>query len=131
MGRVDVESSAKLFDVLEVELLVRLLVGSLPILLLPDGLAKVDVAETTHESLAHGIQLTKGRIPHLKHVDGRGDDMPNFIATVEGVDDSEPSVLAFLGYLEQLSIVASVGRCSQLLNVLDGYWRQRVRRVES
>ncbi|SRR6266702_5906992 len=100
MRRVDVESSAKLFDVLEVELLIRLLIGSLPILLFPDGLTEVDIAEATHESLAHGIQLTKGRIPHLKNVDGGGDDMPNFIATVEGVDDSKPSILALLGYLE-------------------------------
>jgi hypothetical protein len=99
MRRVDVESSAELLDVLKVELLVRLLVGSLPILLLPNGLAKVDVAEATHESLAHGIELTKGRVPHLKNVDGRGNDMPNFIATVEGVDDCKPSVFALLGYL--------------------------------
>ena len=100
MGRVNVEPSAELLDVLKVEPLVCLLVGSLPILLLPNGLTKVDVAEATHESLAHGIELTKGRVPHLKNVDRRGDDMPNFIATVEGVDDGKPSVLALLRYLE-------------------------------
>ena len=100
MRRVDVESSAELLDVLKVKLLVCLLVGSLPILLLPNGFTKVDVAEATHESLAHGIQLTNGRLPHLKNVDRWGDDMPNFIASLEGVDDSKPSVLALLGYLE-------------------------------
>ena len=100
MRRIDVKSSAELFDVLKVELLICLLVGSLPILLLPNGLTKADVAEAAHESLAHSVKLTKGRMPHLKNVDRWGDDMPNFIATVEGVDDSKPSIFALLGYVE-------------------------------
>jgi hypothetical protein len=57
--------------------------------------------------------------------------MPNLIVTVEGVDDSKPSIFALLGYVEQLSIVASVRRRSQLFNVLDGYCSWRVRRIES
>jgi hypothetical protein len=127
--RVDVESSAEPFDVLKVELLVCLL-RSLPILLLPNGLTKADVAEAAHESLAHGIQLTEGGFPHLKDVDRWGYDMPNLIVTVEGVDDSKPSIFALLGYVEQLSIVASVRRRSQLFNVLNGYC-SRVRIIKS
>jgi hypothetical protein len=51
--------------------------------------------------------------------------MPYFPATVEGVDNGKPPILALLRYLEQLSVVSSVGGRPQLLNILYGYFGQK------
>ena len=67
--RVDLEPFAELRNVLEVQFLVSLFVGGLPVLLRPKCLTKIEVTEPTHEGLSYGIQLMKGRIPHLKYVD--------------------------------------------------------------
>lgn len=106
--RVDVEPFAELLNVLEAHFLLRLLVGSLPTLLRPEGLAEVEVSEPAHEGLAYSVQFMKGRIPHMKNVDRGGYDMPYFPATVEGVYNSKPPILALLRYLEQLSVVSGV-----------------------
>ena len=119
--RVNVEPFAKFLNVFKVQFLVSLLVGSLPALLRPEGLTEVEVTEPAHERLADRVHLTKGRLPHTKYVDRVGNDMPYFPATVDGVYNSKPPILALLRYLEQLSVVSSVGGRPQLLNILYGY----------
>jgi hypothetical protein len=118
---VDVESFAELLHVFEVQFLVSLLVRSLPVLLRPESFAEIEVTEPAHKGLSYGIQLLKGRIPHLKYVDWRGNDMPNFPATIEGVDDCKPPILALGRYLEQFSVVSSVWGRAQLLDIFYGY----------
>ena len=59
-GRVHVEPFAELLNVLEVQFLVSLLVGGLPVLLRPKCLTEIEVTEPAHEGLSYSIQLMKG-----------------------------------------------------------------------
>jgi len=120
--KIDTKSFAELLDVLEGQFLVGSLVGSLPVLLCPEGLAEVEVAEPAHEGLTDSVQLVEGGIPHLEDVDRRGDDVQCLPATVESVNNGKPPILALLGYLEQLSVVSGVGSGSEFLNILYGYY---------
>ena len=48
--------------------------------------------------------------------------MQYFPATVKGVDNCKPPILAVLRYLKQLSVVSSVYCRPQFLNILYGYY---------
>jgi len=120
--KIDTKSFAELLDVLKGQFLVGSLVGGLPVLLCPEGLAEVEVAEPAHEGLTDGVQLVESGIPHLEDVDREGDDVQCLPATVESVNNSKPPILALLGYLEQLSVVSGVGSGSEFLNILYGYY---------
>ena len=107
------------------QFLISLLIGSLPVLLRPEGFTKVEVTQPAHEGLAYGVQLAKRRIPQLKHVDGGGNEVPYFPATIEGVYNCKPSILQILGYLEQLPVISRVGTSPQFLNILNGNYARK------
>jgi hypothetical protein len=103
-----------------VQFLVSLFIGSLPVLLRPEGFTEVKVTEPAHEGLAYGVQLAKRRIPHLKYGDGGGNDVPYFPATIEGVYNGKPTILRILGYLEQLPVISRLGAGPKFLNIFNG-----------
>jgi hypothetical protein len=67
----------------------------------------------------------KGRIPHLKYVDGGGDGVPLSSVTIHVVYDSKPPILAKLREEEALSVISGLRSRLQLLNLLYGYFEQK------
>jgi hypothetical protein len=56
--------------------MISLLVGGLPVLLLPDGFTEIIITQSAHKGLAYGMQFAKNGIPHLEDIDRGSDDMP-------------------------------------------------------
>jgi hypothetical protein len=71
------------------------------------------------------VQLVKGRIPHLKYVDGGGDGVPFSPATIDVVYDSKPPIFAKLGEEEALSVISGLRSRFQLLDFLYGYFKEK------
>ena len=127
LRRVNIQSSAQLFHLLERQLLVALFAGRLPALLYPDRLSDLLPSRTRHEFPSDGIQLSQCDVPKLKCIQGRSDQMERLVLSVEHVNDGDPSILVLACELKLLAIIPRIGSRPEFLDVLDGNCRARGR----
>ena len=116
-GRVEVQSVTHLLDVVEVQLLILLLVGRLPILLLPDRLTHFKTTQPILQPLANRVKLPESDIQHLMLLYVRRDEMKRLVTCTNDVDDGQPPSFGLVAKTELFSVVAGIGPRAEFFDI--------------